>query len=152
MAIVAVASSSKRLDAMRMMLFWSLVLLFLAAQAYVRLAPSDPALWHVAPRADSDKSFANGVVRRVPGVGQAGFQRLDALILATPRTVLLAGSPAEGMATYVSRTPIMGFPDYTTVITAGDDLLIYGRSRFGRRDLGVNAARVEGWIRALTAG
>ena len=85
-------------------------------------------------------------------LGPEGLARLDAIIRATPRTKVLAGAVAEGMITYVSRTRWMGFPDYTTVQRDGDVLKIYGRLRFGRSDLGVNKARVEGWLAALEAG
>lgn len=135
-----------------MIVFWGLGALclasFLAMAAYVRLAPSDPARWHVAPRGDSDKRFANGVLRHV-AAGPDGLQRLHAVIVGDRRSTVLAGSPEAGMITYVSRTRLMGYPDYTTVMRSGDDLVIYARSRFGRKDLGVNAARVAGWIEAL---
>ncbi|WP_243614316.1 DUF1499 domain-containing protein [Shimia aestuarii] len=55
------------------------------------------------------------------------------------------------MITYITRSRMIGFPDYTTVLQAGEELLIHARSRFGRRDFGVNAVRVERWIDALTA-
>ena len=50
-----------------------------------------------------------------------------------------------------------GFPDYTTVSilpagtfdNAGPLLMIDGRLRFGRSDLGVNKARIERWLTAL---
>jgi len=45
----------------------------------------------------------------------------------------------------------MGFPDYTTITMADEDLLIYARLRFGRSDFGVNGARVDRWIKALIA-
>jgi uncharacterized protein (DUF1499 family) len=33
----------------------------------------------------------------------------------------------------------------------GDMLQIHGRLRFGKSDLGVNAARIDGWLRQLQA-
>jgi uncharacterized protein (DUF1499 family) len=53
------------------------------------------------------------------------------------------------MVTYVTRSRVMGFPDYTTVRQAGDMVEIYGRLRFGKSDLGVNAARIDRWLRRL---
>ena len=41
---------------------------------------------------------------------------------------------------------------YIGLVPDGDVLKIYGRLRFGRSDLGVNKARVEGWLAALEAG
>ncbi|MFC3118172.1 DUF1499 domain-containing protein [Jhaorihella thermophila] len=55
------------------------------------------------------------------------------------------------MITYISRTPTIGFPDYTTVWQDGDRLVVWGRLRFGRSDFGVNRARVEAWLKALQA-
>jgi uncharacterized protein (DUF1499 family) len=74
---------------------------------------------------------------------------LDRIIRDTPRTRWLAGSVQEGMVTYVTRSRVMGFPDYTTVRQAGDMVEIYGRLRFGKSDLGVNAARIDRWLRRL---
>ncbi len=129
---------------------WILAALVLGMLAYIRLAPSDPTIWHVAPRGDVDKTFRNGVVRRV-STSKDGLQRMNAVIAAEPRTIVLDGSSEQGMITYITRSRVMGFPDYSTITMSGDDLLIYARSRFGRKDLGVNRARVERWIKALTA-
>ncbi|MFD3189705.1 DUF1499 domain-containing protein [Sedimentitalea sp. HM32M-2] len=117
---------------------------------YVRLAPGDPDIWHRMPDAAVDKNFGNGVIR-VLDARPDGLDRLDAIILATPRTRRLAGSPKAGMVTYVTRSAVIGFPDYTTVRQAGSTLTIYGRARFGRSDFGVNRDRVQGWIDALQA-
>lgn len=121
------------------------VLLAVAGMAWIRLAPSDPARWHVDPKVTADQDLSDGVRRRVPG-GDGVFDRLHALVLATPRTELLAGGPDEGQATYITRSKWMGFPDYTTVKQNGDVLELWARSRFGKSDLGVNRKRVEGWL------
>ena len=133
------------------MLFWALLFLVVAGPAYIRLAPSDPARWHRAPQVSGDADLAHGVKRRVEA-GPDGLARLDAIIRGSPRTRVVAGSVADGMVTYVTRTRVMGFPDYTTVQQDGNMLEIYARLRFGRSDLGVNKARVEGWLDALQAG
>ena len=64
---------------------------------------------------------------------------------------MLAGSVEQGMITYVTRSIVVGFPDYTTVLQNGDQLVIYARLRFGRSDFGVNHARIKRWIDALQA-
>lgn len=133
-----------------MAVLWILAFIFLATLAYVRLAPSDPTVWHVEPKVVGDKNFRNGVTRRLT-VGKDGLRRMDALIASEPRTQVLEGSVHQGMVTYVTRSRMMGFPDYTTMVQSGEDLLIYARSRFGRKDFGVNRQRVERWIGALTA-
>ncbi len=123
------------------------LLLFLAVgmAAYIRLAPSDPKRWHVAPQADADRDLQGGVLRVVEA-GPDGLARLDAIARAAPRTTVLAGSIGDGMITYITRTKVIGFPDYTTVQQDGDVLRIHGRLRFGRKDFGVNKARVDGWL------
>ncbi len=123
------------------------LLLFLAVgmAAYIRLTPSDPKLWHVAPQADADRDLQGGVLRVVEA-GPDGLARLDAIARAAPRTTVLAGSVGDGMITYITRTKVIGFPDYTTAQQDGDVLRIHGRLRFGRKDFGVNKARVDGWL------
>ncbi|GAA6199052.1 DUF1499 domain-containing protein [Aquicoccus sp. SU-CL01552] len=133
-----------------MVVLWVLLGLAVAGMAYVRLAPSNPARWHRPPDVNSDKTFKSGVKRRLPA-GPDGLARLDAIIRDTPRTRVLAGSPGEGMITYVTRSRVMGFPDYTTVQKVNGTLELYARLRFGRSDLGVNGARVEGWLARLQA-
>ena len=133
-----------------MIFVWIVVICFLGLLAYIRFAPSHPEIWHVEPRVEGDKNFANGVTRRLT-VGKDGLRRMDALAVSDPRTDVLAGSVKEGMVTYVTRTRVMGFPDYTTMMQSGEDLLIYARSRFGRKDFGVNRERIERWIDALSA-
>jgi hypothetical protein len=113
--------------------------------AFIRLAPSDPMRWHQMPGTITDRDFEGGAMRRAAG----NLAALDAIIRATPRTRVLAGSVADGMVTYVTRSKVFGFPDYTTVRQDRDMLEIYGRLRFGRSDLGVNAARIDRWLGRL---
>ena len=129
-----------------MKLVFGLVLLALVVgAAYVRLAPTDPKHWHGMPQSVSPGDLDGGAVRVVSG----DLAALDAIIRATPRTQVLAGDVAQGMITYVTRSRVFGFPDYTTVRQSGAQLEIYGRLRFGKSDLGVNAARIDGWLQRL---
>lgn len=130
------------------MVIWVVLVWVAVLLAYVRLAPSDPVKWNAMPPVVADKTFKKGVIRVVPA-GSDGLARLTEIALATPRTTALAGSVDDGMITFVTRTAVMGFPDYTSVRQSGDDLEIYARSRFGRSDLGVNKVRVQNWINAL---
>ncbi|MBU2572387.1 MAG: DUF1499 domain-containing protein [Gammaproteobacteria bacterium] len=116
-----------------------------AVMAFVRLAPSDPARWHQMLDSVTNRDMDGGAMRVVPG----DLAALDAIIRATPRTEVLAGDVAQGMITYVTRSRVFGFPDYTTVRQDGARLEIYGRLRFGKSDLGVNAARIDGWLQRL---
>ncbi|MGP6085924.1 DUF1499 domain-containing protein [Antarctobacter jejuensis] len=134
------------------MIFFILILLAIGGLAWIRLAPSDPAVWHVDPQVTADQDLAAGVRRRISGAGEDGFVRLHTIILSTPRTDVLAGGPDEGQATYVTRSKWMGFPDYTTVRAEGEVLELWARARFGTSDMGVNRKRVEGWLAELQAG
>lgn len=130
--------------------------------AYVRLAPTNPDRWHASLPMDGDATC-----EVVPARGSASVAcilaeppedllgRLDAIALATPRTVRLAGSPESGRITWVTRSRLWGFPDYTTAQVSatctGTRIDIFARLRFGGDDMGFNAARLRLWFDALTA-
>jgi hypothetical protein len=122
---------------------------------WVRLAPSDPARWHTDPATGAAGMGGHTARVTVPLPPAQALAALDAVAMAEPRTVRLAGSPAEGRITWVSRSRLWGFPDYTTAAAvpdgSGATLVVYGRLRFGSSDLGVNAARITRWLSALTA-
>ncbi|MCF6232197.1 MAG: DUF1499 domain-containing protein [Rhodobacteraceae bacterium] len=130
------------------MVLWILIGIAVVGLAFIRLAPSDVTQVHKPPEVSENKDFKAGVKRLIKGE-PGGLARLHAIILGTKRTQVLAGSVDEGMVTYITRSAVFGFPDYTTVQQDGDSLKIYARLRFGRADIGVNRARVEGWINAL---
>ena len=127
------------------------VLLLIGMTAWVRLAPSDPDRWHRMPEDVQAGDRGNGAVRLVENAGDR-LAQLDAVIRGTPRTERLAGSLESHMLTYVTRSAGIGFPDYTTVRLRDGTLEIFGRARFGLSDMGVNAARIDGWLDALRQG
>ena len=133
-----------------MMVLWILLATVVVMFGYIRLAPSDPASWNTMPSVTQNENLPGGTKRLIPA-GPDGLARFDAIARATPRTTVLAGSPDEGMVTYVTRSKIIGFPDYTTVQQDGDTLKIYARLRFGQSDFGVNRDRVDAWISELQA-
>jgi hypothetical protein len=141
------------------------LLVVVAAAAWVRLAPSDPRRWQVDPAAVLARNPANTyLVADLPGADRPALRlklapaeagaRLAAIILATPRTRRLAGD--DSFAVYVTRSLLWGFPDYTSVRVvadrAGATVSVFARSRFGSGDLGVNRARVSRWLATLAAG
>ncbi|MWD26122.1 DUF1499 domain-containing protein [Aquicoccus sp. SCR17] len=134
-----------------MWIFWLIVVLVLGFGAYVRLAPSDPERWHVPLNVTEDRDLPGGAERVLPGEGDR-LADLDRIARATPRTERLAGSVEEGRLTYITRTNLWGFPDYTTAERKDGDLMLHARLRFGRGDMGVNRARLDSWIRQLHAG
>jgi hypothetical protein len=134
----------------------ALALLLLGFAGWVRLAPSDPADWHrPSGLRDLGDERAEGSFAATRPLGERSgaevLAALDAAALATPRTRRLAGSPGEGMITWVTRSAVWGFPDYTTAWVEGDRFTVHGRLRFGRGDMGVNEARVRAWLAAIGA-
>jgi uncharacterized protein (DUF1499 family) len=141
-----------------------IVLVVLAGLAWIRLAPIDPARWHGDPLTATRTTAGGWLVRPEGGDAAApdlatdpatALAALDRIALATPRTQVLAGSVAEGRITYVTRSALMGFPDLTTVTVlpaeGGVVPVIFARQVYGDGDMGVNRARVEGWLAALEA-
>ena len=113
---------------------------------WIRFSPIYKESWHVTTRADRDKAFMGGVIRFLPAAGKAELSQLVAVIEKTPRTRHIAGGEKEGMLTYVTRTKVFGFPEFTTLWLSDTGLHIYARVRFGRIDFGVNRARVGDWL------
>lgn len=142
------------------MIVGALALLVLGFALYVRLAPSDPARWHVtpAPAATQDCTVEQGegdarATCLLPAAPAEALAALDAIAMATPRTTRLAGSAGEGRITWITRSALWGFPDYTTAEAApdatGTRLTVHARLRFGSSDMGVNAARLRDWLPRL---
>jgi Protein of unknown function (DUF1499). len=148
-----------------------LVALALAGTAamaiWARVAPEDPAAWHVDPMTAERAGSPNTALVAPEGAAaradraapvwdaspEAVMAAFDAAARAQPRVERIAGG-VEGLhATYRQRSATMGWPDYVSVralpAEGGATLAIYSRSRFGESDFGVNAARVEAWL-ALT--
>lgn len=143
------------------MIVYVLLAIAVAAAAFVRLAPSDPARWHTDPGTGPITDCAQIILVR--GSSRVTCQRsedpvallaaLDTIALATPRTIRLAGSAEEGRITWLTRSAVIGFPDFTTAqatsTPAGTRLDIHARQRFGDYDWGVNGARLTSWLSQL---
>ncbi len=154
---------------------YALLLILAGGMAWIRLAPDDPVRWNRPSYGMQDPIWTPGAKRDLPGPdavrqtpagavavvkvrgarAETVLADLDAIALATPRSVRLAGSPAEGRITWVTRSAFFGFPDYTTADVRQDgsdvDLALYARQRYGRRDQGVNATRLRDWLARLAA-
>lgn len=148
----------------------AVVVLVLGVMTYVRLAPVTSDDWHrpipyrvsgagsaLIPVCGPDAVVASigsaRTVCRVEGKPSEILTRLQQIALGTARTRLVAGSVADGRMTFETRSLIWGFPDYTTVevsaLAAGTRLAVFARLRFGKADLGVNAARLRACLSAL---
>jgi uncharacterized protein (DUF1499 family) len=136
------------------------IVAFLGLLAAVRLAPSDPAVWHVDVAAVEKPARPNNWLVRdggdapavvLPLPPEAAFARLREIALAWPRTEVLVEDADR--ITFVTRSAMMGWPDYTTVAVvpdgAGSRLTLFARARFGYGDMGVNRARAEAWLADL---
>ncbi|MGY6694646.1 MAG: DUF1499 domain-containing protein [Roseinatronobacter sp.] len=130
---------------------------------YIRVAPVDPARWHEDPRLVARPATPNfHLIRMVggdemPRVFQRSAEELANTVDTVARAdggVLVAGSVQSGHMTYLTRTTIMGFPDFTSILIepAGEGamLLAFARARFGHSDLGNNKARLERWVEAVS--
>ncbi len=150
-----------------MSLALALLAVLLAGPAWIRLAPADPARWHVDPLAVATPVRVGHALIRPEGGDAAApvwdmapaalLAAFDRVARAQPRVSVLAGSVDDGMITYVVRSRFMGFPDYVSVraLPAGDGgstLAIFARQRFGLDDLGVNRTRTAAWLAALPPG
>ena len=84
------------------------------------------------------------------------MQAVKTLALEEPRTKLVHGDAGNGQAEFVARSKLFRFPDRITVEVAGvpgegerSALAVYSRAVYGRRDFGVNQARVGRWLGIL---
>ncbi|MGS4946744.1 DUF1499 domain-containing protein [Meridianimarinicoccus sp. RP-17] len=137
-----------------------LIVLAVAFAVFVRVAPSDPVRWHVDPVTVEPPGFPGAVLMRPGGDGMdsprfdmspdALMAAFDRVARASPRVTVLAGSVDDRHVTYIARSALFGFPDYITVraLPDGDGarLAVVSRLRFGYDDMGVNRARLEGWL------
>ena len=139
-----------------------LILTILAGlQIYIRLAVAEPAEWHIdlatarpatlTPNPSPSLTIQEGgaFIDLTQADPQATLAKLAEIAAATPRTTIFAGSVAEGHITWVTRSLLWGFPDYTTAQITPQGLTLYARLRFGQGDMGVNAARLKDWLGQL---
>ncbi len=138
------------------------LLIVASLMLFVRFFPLDIRALHADPEAENRTSGPGKVLLRPGGdiepptydmSVEALAARIEAIILATPRTTRVAGSLEDGFASYVTRSAFWGFPDVANVkVVAGEggaSLRIISRLRYGKYDMGVNRARVEGWLDQL---
>ena len=135
-------------------LFWvflAALLAFLAMVIYFRSAAVDPDAWHVQPPVAEagDYTSPNTFAAVREGVPEDSLVRLEAVALASARTVRLAGGAEQGLVTFISRSAVFGFPDFTTATIEDGKLTVWGRAKFGDGDLGVNQTRILEWLEAI---
>jgi hypothetical protein len=127
---------------------------------YIRFSPADVLRWHAFPQdVWTDTTPWDEVVRRREGAtlrlsrvrGDAAnlLEKLDLVATSSARTVRFAGDVTSGKITWITRSALWGFPDFTTAEVRPDGLYVYARLRFGSADLGVNFARLSQWMAAI---
>ncbi len=146
MTVACECGNCPRNKEMRMTIILTLGAIIIGALLYIRLAPSNVAHWHVdLTHMTAPKS--SGVLRDLKATSLADVHKVAA---ATERTQVLAGTVEAGKITYITRSAVFGFPDYTTVQTLpSGGVRIFARLRFGKSDFGVNAARIDMWQAVL---
>lgn len=134
--------------------------LVIVGSLWVRLAPYQASDWIVDP--DTAHYPGRDRQKRVQS-GELTFDvapedlaaAVDRAAMAQPRVTRLTGGADSFDSTYMQRTLWMGYPDFITLKVSpsgtGSTLALFSRSRFGRRDFGVNAARVKTWVAAIRA-
>lgn len=125
-----------------------LIAAIVCGMAFIRLAPTDVARWH-KPIGNADNTDGEGWSARLLPSELGLFSDLNLAMLKLPRTELIAGSVGEGRLTYITRSKLIGFPDYTTIEQTDSNIQLYARLRFGRSDLGVNGKRLDGLIEGV---
>ncbi|NOX72459.1 MAG: DUF1499 domain-containing protein [Alphaproteobacteria bacterium] len=144
-----------------------LFLIFVAGFfAYVRMAPSDPNVWHVDPFKGSKFRKRNVFIQRPedakhpsPEFGMDAknlAKAFDAVALATDKVERLAGSPEDLFVTYIARSKTIGYPDYISIKFIDLDggrstFAVFSRARFGSSDFGVNRQRFQYWLKQLSS-
>lgn len=121
---------------------------------WVRFSSIDPGKWHedltsssfVPPR--NAAAFCRPADRRV-SFGADSLAALDDIAIGWPRTKRIAGSVEEGHITWVTRSVLFGYPDFTTAQIRGDRLCVIARQGIGLEDFGVNAKRLGAWLQTL---
>jgi len=142
-------------QSMRVKMFLALsAVVIIALLAYIRLAPSDPAVWNIAlnprpailaaPSPDAVVTLKGGAYMDLPA---DSLPALKSVAASTPRTKILTETPDH--ITWITRSKLIGFPDYTTAQITPAGVSVYARLRFGGDDMGVNAARLTAWRGSL---
>jgi hypothetical protein len=146
-------------------LFLIIVVLGLAGAGalaiYMRQYPVPAERWHVDPAEVSPREGSRSYhlsrgadAARLPGTPLEVALRFDR-VAKSERAVMLAGDPAAGHVSYVSRSRVFGFPDVVSIrLHAEGDMTrveIFSRSVIGEYDWGMNAARVARWVAAAAS-
>lgn len=135
------------------MIITLVVLAVVAGIAYVRLSTVDASAYAALPNVDGPGDIAGArsftAIRQITTTPDGVLRAVQVAAEGTPRTTLVLGSGEDGQMVFETRSLIWGFPDFTTVGMADGALVIHGQAHYGQSDIGVNKARIMGWLDAL---
>ena len=139
-------------------MLWIVLVLVVVFWGYIKVSPVSATTFHTDPETIQIPKFPGHFHSRVTvdlPVEQSA-KKLQAVILATPRTTQLSGDLFETFASFVTRSAFWGFADVANVkIKAVSDteseVIIFSRLRHGYADMGVNEKRVKAWLTELQA-
>ena len=130
-----------------------LVLLVLAAMAYVRFTPGNAGSAVAPPNAAQPGDYpAEGgfyAVRALHDLPGDVLAQLEHRISAEPRVARLSGGPDNLAMVYETRSRIWAFPDINTIWVKDGNLHLHAHLVYGRKDFGANQRRVLGWLQGL---
>lgn len=122
------------------------------AQLERRTSPNDALICPagICPRAAAD---IEPPVYTIPA--ERLREKLRTAALKEPRVQELRSDPEPNRLRFVQRSALLRYPDVIDVLVVphgngASTLAIWSRSLVGRRDFGVNRARVERWLEALS--
>lgn len=84
------------------------------------------------------------------------FLSIQDAVVREPGLEQVGADAEQGTLRFVQRSRLLGFPDTINVKVVptkdgGTAVLLYSRSQIGRGDMGVNRARIERWIKMISA-
>ena len=137
-------------------ILWTLALAVIGLIA-LRFYPVDTEEYHADPgepdRQRSEVRLIGLDAPRFPASADDVLETFAEIALADFGTRLVEGSVDEGMMTFVSRSKVFGFRNFTTVKAVdepgGAKLAVLARPRLNGYDWGVNAKRLDRWLLEL---
>ncbi|MCP1337425.1 DUF1499 domain-containing protein [Futiania mangrovi] len=116
--------------------------------------PGTPNAWLVCPKDHCPAAQADAAAPVFAVAAPVLFAAVREAARAEPLTREVAADEAAGTLRFVTRTPLMHYPDTVSVevLDLGPErstLALYSRSQIGRSDFGTNARRAGRWLARL---
>ena len=109
-----------------------------------------PATPNTALAAPAGFQPSPDVITHFSGDPAKTYAALRRIAAATPRAFPHAAHDDRMQAHFVIRSAAANFPDLVTIaVTPDGGVVIWSRSVYGRKDFGVNRARIDDWLTTL---